>query len=62
VLRDKRLVATRRDGKFIHYRVASPAVLAVLQTLHAVYCAPAMAMHRTSPPRPARPKSRKEPA
>ncbi len=38
VLRNEGLVATRRDGKFIHYRIASPAVHAVLQALHGIYC------------------------
>lgn len=33
------LVATRRDGQTIHYRLASPAVIAVLATLHAQFCA-----------------------
>ena len=40
VLRHEELVATRREGKSIHYRVASPAVRAVLRTLHRLYCAP----------------------
>ena len=40
VLREDMLVATRRDGKQIHYRVASPAVLAVLRVLYAQFCAP----------------------
>ena len=43
VLRNEELVATRREGKFIHYRVASPAVRAVLRTLHRLYCAPGSA-------------------
>lgn len=38
VLRGEQLVATRRSGKSIHYRVASPAVHAVLRTLHTLYC------------------------
>lgn len=38
VLRGERLVATRRAGKSIHYRIASPAALAVLRTLYALYC------------------------
>jgi DNA-binding transcriptional ArsR family regulator len=46
VLRHEDLVATRREGKHIHYRVASPAVRAVLRTLHRLYCAPGhAAMH-----------------
>ncbi len=46
VLRHEELVATRREGKSIHYRVASPAVRAILRTLHRLYCAPGhAAMH-----------------
>ena len=46
VLRNEGLVATRREGKFIHYRVASPAVRAILRTLYRLYCAPgAAAVH-----------------
>src|SRR5690606_36204777 len=33
VLREEGLVATRREGKQIHYRIASPQALAVLQVL-----------------------------
>jgi ArsR family transcriptional regulator, virulence genes transcriptional regulator len=32
------LVRTRRDGQTIHYRLASPEVRAVLQTLYRLYC------------------------
>jgi len=38
VLRHEGLVATRRDGKQIHYSVASPEALAVLRLLHQLYC------------------------
>lgn len=38
VLRTEGLVATRRDGKHVHYRVASPAARAILTTLHEIYC------------------------
>jgi DNA-binding transcriptional ArsR family regulator len=38
VLRRRGLVATRRDGKNIHYRVAGADVLALLGTLYEVYC------------------------
>lgn len=41
VLRHEELVTTRREGKFIHYRVASHAVREVLRTLYRLYCAPA---------------------
>lgn len=38
VLRAEGLVATRREGKFIHYRVASPPALALLAVLHDHFC------------------------
>ncbi|MBW8897791.1 MAG: winged helix-turn-helix transcriptional regulator [Massilia sp.] len=38
VLRQEGLVATRRDGKQIHYSVASPEALAVLRLLYQLYC------------------------
>jgi DNA-binding transcriptional ArsR family regulator len=37
-LRAEGLVATRRAGAMIHYRIADPAVRAVIGTLHALYC------------------------
>ena len=40
VLRRERLVSTRRVGKNVVYRIDSPAVLAVLQTLDALFCRP----------------------
>lgn len=40
VLRGERLVATRREGKQVLYRIASPAALTVLETLHALFCDP----------------------
>jgi len=40
VLREEELVETRRDGKNIYYSIASGQVLAVLQVLHAQFCAP----------------------
>lgn len=38
VLRDEGLVNTRREGKYIHYRIASPQVLAVLKVLYEQFC------------------------
>lgn len=38
VLRDEKLVSTRREGKFIYYKLASPAVLGIMQTLYGLYC------------------------
>jgi len=40
VLRAERLVATRRQGQQVLYRLASPAALAVLQALQRLYCPP----------------------
>ncbi|KUJ80289.1 transcriptional regulator [Microbulbifer flavimaris] len=39
VLRREGLVATRREGKHVYYRVADQRVLALLQTLYELYCA-----------------------
>lgn len=41
VLRAESLVATRRAGKSIYYRLASPQALAVMQVLYAQFCASA---------------------
>lgn len=38
VLREEGLVATRRDGKQVFYRIASQEALAVLQLLYTLYC------------------------
>ena len=56
VLRDEGLVDTRRDGKFIFYRIASPPALAVLQTLYETFCRPAK-----TPPSKRRKPTTKEP-
>lgn len=37
---DAALVATRRDGKQIYYRIDSPRALAVMQVLHEQFCNP----------------------
>lgn len=37
-MRALRLVETRRDGQTIYYRLASPEVRRILQTLYQVYC------------------------
>ena len=38
VLRREGLVATRREGKQIFYRIDSPEALAILQTLYQLFC------------------------
>lgn len=40
VLRDEGLVTTRREGKHIHYRLASPESIAVIKTLQNQFCKP----------------------
>ena len=40
VLRNEGLVSTRRDGKYIYYRVSHPHVQVILEVLHQLYCAP----------------------
>jgi DNA-binding transcriptional ArsR family regulator len=39
-LRALKLVATRREGQMILYRLASNSVAEVLTTLHGIYCGP----------------------
>jgi DNA-binding transcriptional ArsR family regulator len=38
VLRDEGLVSTRREGKFVVYRMASEPAMAIMQVLHRFYC------------------------
>ena len=38
VLREEGLVNTRREGKYIHYSLASNEVIQVMQTLSSLYC------------------------
>ncbi|WP_235911894.1 ArsR/SmtB family transcription factor [Mesorhizobium xinjiangense] len=40
-LRALRIVTTRRDGREIYYSVASQETRTILETLYAIYCAPA---------------------
>lgn len=42
VLREEGLVSTRREGKHIHYQVASAHALAVMGVLYSQFCAPSM--------------------
>lgn len=46
VLREEELVTTRREGKNIYYRLASPQAVAVMQVLQAQFCAPAKKTRR----------------
>lgn len=38
VLRHNGLVSTRREGKQVHYSIASPQAMAVMQVLYRLYC------------------------
>jgi len=40
VLRTEELVATRREGKQIYYRIASEPAMAVMQVLYQQFCQP----------------------
>lgn len=40
LLREHGIVATRREGQTIHYRIADPAALRVIQTLAELFCPP----------------------
>ena len=42
VLRGERLVATRREGKQVIYRIASPAAMTVLEALYGLFCGPVL--------------------
>ena len=44
-LREDGIVATRREGQVIYYRVADPAALRVLETLADLFCPPDMRSH-----------------
>lgn len=47
VLRKEGLVSTRRDGKYIYYKVCHPHVQVILETLYGLYCVvPQMAQKR----------------
>lgn len=40
LLREQGIVATRRESQTIHYRIADPAALQVIQTLAELFCPP----------------------
>lgn len=49
VLRDEGLVDTRREGRFIYYRLASAEVRVVMQALHDSFCGGSAASIRARP-------------
>lgn len=46
VLREESIVATRREGQSIFYRLADPAAMKVVATLAEIFCPPSMERHR----------------
>lgn len=42
LLREHDIVATRRESQTIHYRIADPTALRVIQTLAELFCPPEM--------------------
>lgn len=40
VLREQDVVATRREGQSVYYRLSSPEATAIMETLHGQYCRP----------------------
>ena len=38
ILRKANVVSTRRDGKYIYYRVSDERALLLMQTIHSLYC------------------------
>jgi DNA-binding transcriptional ArsR family regulator len=38
VLREERLVKTRRDGKYVYYSIGDPRVGSMLLALHGLFC------------------------
>ena len=38
VLREQDIVATRRDGQSVYYRISDPGAIAVMETLHREFC------------------------
>lgn len=49
VLRREHVVATRRDKQTVYYSLASADVVALMATLHKVFCKPARAAARPRP-------------
>lgn len=49
VLREEGLVETRREGKYIYYRLASSDVMAVMQALYSSFCGSVPRLPKTQP-------------
>ena len=55
VLREEAVVATRREGQTIWYRIADPAALKVVATLAEIFCPPDMRKDHGVPSHPPEP-------
>ena len=51
VLREEGVVATRRDGQMIWYRISDPAAIKVVATLAEIFCPPDMKTPHDPTPR-----------
>lgn len=49
VLREEELVATRKDGKHVYYRIQSEVALAVMEVLYEHFCSPAALQNTVQP-------------
>lgn len=56
VLREEGVVATRREGQTIWYRIADPAAVKVVTTLAEIFCPPDMRTRHDDPTDPASPR------
>ncbi len=45
LLREEGVVATRREGQVIHYRLADPVAARMIETLAELFCPPEMRTH-----------------
>ncbi|WP_304177738.1 helix-turn-helix transcriptional regulator [Phenylobacterium aquaticum] len=52
VLRQEGVLATRREGQSIWYRIADPAAVKVVETLAEIFCPPDMRISHDAPPDP----------
>ena len=51
VLRDERIVSTRRESQHVYYSLANESAERMLDTLHELYCAPKDALSQVKPER-----------
>ena len=49
VLRDERIVTTRRESQHVYYSLANTAAEKMLGALHEIYCAPTIVLTRVKP-------------